>query len=123
MVIRVTPHPVLQRQGVDLFVEMPLSFSHAALGTEVLIPTLKDKVRLKIPPGTQSGTIFRLRGRGIPELHGQGTGDLHVQVTVQTPTKLSAKQKSLLEELAKEGKETLKPTKGFFEKVKDVFVD
>lgn len=105
VVIHVNPHEFFKREGDNLFCEVPITFSQAALGDEIEIPTLNGKARLKIPPGTQTGTIFRLRGEGIPHLRGRGKGDQNVRVRVVTPKKLSKKEKELFEELAKiEGK-------------------
>ena len=100
----------------------PISFSQAALGDQVEIPTLKEKITIKIPPGTQTGTVFRLRERGIKRLDDDSYGDQLVKIIVKTPAKLTKKQEELLKELALENKEKLKIEKGFFEKVKEVFV-
>ncbi len=110
--IHVLPHKVFERKGSDLRLEIPISFSHAALGTEVEIPTLKDgKATLTIEPGTQPGTILRLRGKGLPDLHSGRLGDLLVKLKVVIPTKLSKKQKELLEQFEKED------DKGFLHKM------
>lgn len=110
--INILPHSKFQRMDSDLFFEMPISFTQAALGAEVEAPTLSGKARIKIPPGTQSGSIFRLRGKGMPRLHSLGTGDLHVKVNVKTPASLTPRQKELLEELAAEFGEKRQPEKG-----------
>ncbi len=120
--IHVGQHEIFERNDVDIIVNYPISFSQAALGDAVEIPTLKDKIKIKIPAGTQSNTIFRLRGKGIKMLHDEGYGDELVRIIVKTPTKLSRKQEDLLSELAGESKEKLKIEKGFFEKVRDVFL-
>lgn len=122
--LRVMPHQFFQREGTDIFFETQLSFVQAALGDEIEVPTLENgkKATLKIPEGTQSGTYFRLKGRGIPHIREpQVRGDLHIQVKVVTPTKLNDKQKDLLREFAKAGgdKQPREGEKGFFKKVKD----
>ncbi|WP_168119317.1 molecular chaperone DnaJ [Paenibacillus sp. HB172176] len=96
IVIRVKSHEFFEREGDDIYCEVPLTFVQATLGDEVEIPTLTEKVKLKIPAGTQTGTYFRLKGKGVPKLRGYGTGDQHVKVTIVTPTKLSEEQKELL---------------------------
>ncbi|PZD93958.1 molecular chaperone DnaJ [Paenibacillus sambharensis] len=100
IVIRVKPHSFFDREGDDIYCEVPLTFAQAALGDEVEIPTLTEKVKLKIPAGTQTGTYFRLKGKGVPRLRGYGQGDQHVKVTVVTPTNLSDEQKDLLRQLS-----------------------
>lgn len=98
--INVEPHPIFDRHGDDLLCEVPITFSLAALGGSIEVPTLNGKARLKIPAGTQSGRIFRLRGKGIQNLHGYGRGDQHVRVVVETPQKLTRQQAELFEKLA-----------------------
>ncbi len=120
--IFVTPHEIFERKGDDILLEFPISFSQAALGDKVEVPTIRDKVNMKIPAGTQSGTIMKLKEEGVKNVNGYGTGDQLVRVKVKTPKKLSAKQKKLFEDLAKENKEKLKIEKGFFEKLKEGFV-
>ncbi len=102
--VNVRPHPLYKRDEDELLYESPLTVTQAALGTDLEVPTLDGKkARIKIPAGTQSGSVFRLKGKGIPRLHGfGGTGDMHVRVNVKTPTNLSGRQKELLEELAAE---------------------
>lgn len=115
-------HPYFERHGDGILYELLISFSQAALGTEMEVPTLTGKVKLHVPPGTQSGKIFRLRSKGIPHLNGYGSGDQLVRVVVWTPTKLSAEERRLFEELAKH--EELSPPKsekGLFGRVKDAF--
>ncbi|MEF2247273.1 molecular chaperone DnaJ [Paenibacillus sp. IITD108] len=96
IVLRVKPHEFFDREGDDIYCEVPLTFVQAALGDEIEIPTLTEKVKLKIPAGTQTGTYFRLKGKGVPKLRGYGQGDQHVKVTLVTPTKLTEEQKDLL---------------------------
>ncbi|NIO37230.1 molecular chaperone DnaJ [Candidatus Bathyarchaeota archaeon] len=105
VVVHVGPHEIFKRSGSDLYYEAYIGFPQAALGTRIQVPTLDGKARLKIPPGTQTGTIFRLKQKGIPHLHGWGRGDQFIRVIVKTPTQLSRHQKRLLSELAKEMKD------------------
>lgn len=111
VVIRIKPHKIFEREGNDINVEAPISFSTAAIGGEIEVPTLNGKKTLKIPAGTQPNTIFRMKGEGIPNLNGFGKGSENVRVTVKVPEKLTKKQKELIEEFEKEDK------KGFFSKV------
>ena len=98
--VHVEPHPIFDRHGDDLLCEVPISYTLAALGGSIDVPTLNGKARLKVPAGTQSGKIFRLRGKGVQNLHGYGRGDQHVRVIVETPQKLTRQQADLLEKLA-----------------------
>lgn len=121
--INVRPHPLFIRDGDNLIHEMNISMTQAALGTELDVPTLDGRARLRIPPGTQSGSIFRIKGKGMPRLHGAGTGDLLVRTNVKIPTSLTPRQRQLLEELAREfgepeGRRHHGKT-GFFEKIVD----
>ncbi|MBP3966174.1 molecular chaperone DnaJ [Paenibacillus lignilyticus] len=100
IVIRVKPHDFFERENDDIYCEVPLTFAQAALGDEIEIPTLTEKVKLKIPAGTQTGTYFRLKGKGVPRLRGYGQGDQHVKVTVVTPTALNEEQKELLRQFS-----------------------
>lgn len=104
--LNLLPHPLFQRSDSDLLYEMPISITQAALGFEAEVPTLNGRAALKIPPATQTGSIFRLRGKGMPRLHGVGYGDLHIKVKVKTPASLTARQRQLMEELAAEFGET-----------------
>ena len=94
--VRVKPHPQFKRDGTTVLYEQPISFYQAAMGAELEIPTIDGKVKYTLPAGTQTGTTFRLRGKGIPELRGRGRGDQYVTVTVQVPTALTAEQKEAL---------------------------
>jgi molecular chaperone DnaJ len=96
IVVHMAEHPVFARDGSDLFMEAPISFSQAALGDEIEVPTLDGKALVKIPPGTQTGTVFRLKGKGLPDVRGRGIGDQFVKITVVTPSKLSSEQKELI---------------------------
>jgi molecular chaperone DnaJ len=124
--IHVEEHAFFERDGADLYCKFPVSFSQAALGAEVEVPSLEGKETLNIPEGTQTGTRFRLKGKGIPRLEGHGRGDLHVIVSVVTPTRLKQEQRRLLEELAaldtpQNSPEDSQAEKSFTEKVKDLF--
>jgi len=101
VVLHVKAHKFFERLGDDIMFELPLSFPQLALGCEVEVPTLSDKVKMKIPAGTQVNATFRLKGKGMTKLHGRGNGDLHVKIGVVVPTKLSAEQKKLLHEFDK----------------------
>ena len=122
VVLHVKPHSFFEREGKDLFCSVPISFSQAALGAEISIPTLDGDYKLKIPEGTQSGTVLRLRGKGLPSIRGGGKGDLHVQVRLQTPTRLNKRQRELLAELGGTSTIENKPEpRSLFEKVKEIF--
>ena len=111
---------MFKRQGNDVVCEIPITFVQAALGAELEVPTLDGKVRYNIPEGTQTGTVFRLRGKGIPYLRGSGRGDQYVKVHVEVPKKLNEKQKNALKEFAELiGDEVYEQRKGFFEKMRD----
>ena len=98
--VDVQPHAIFEREGSSVLLEMPISITQAALGATIEVPTLDGKVKYDLPEGTQTGTVFRLRGKGIPYLRGSGRGDQYVTVTVQTPKGLSGEQKELLRQLA-----------------------
>ena len=122
VVFHVKEHEFFERDGDDIYCEIPLTFVQAALGDEIMVPTLHGKVQLKIPAGTQSGTKFRLRGKGVPNVRGYGQGDQHIIVKVITPKKLSDKQKDLLREFAEASGQTVdEDTEGFFKKMKRAF--
>lgn len=99
IVVHIAEHPVFTRDGKDLWVEAPITFSQAALGAEIKVPTLDGDALVTVPPGTQTGTVFRLKGMGMPDLQGYSNGDEFVRVTVVTPTKLTPQQKELLRQL------------------------
>ncbi|HVZ65241.1 MAG TPA: molecular chaperone DnaJ [Lacunisphaera sp.] len=122
IVVHVRDHEIFERQGDDLFCEIPIKFTLAALGGTIEVPTLQGKAALKIPAGTQSNTTFRLKGRGMPHLRGSATGDQLIRVQVEVPTHLSAEQKKILEEFARLGGDTDEPmAKNFFEKARKFF--
>lgn len=102
VVVDVAPHPNLSREGADIVSEQEISFSQAALGTEINIKTVQGDVKLRIPSGTQPNTVFRLRGKGVPHVRGEGYGDHYVRLKVTVPKHLTHRQKELLEELDKE---------------------
>jgi molecular chaperone DnaJ len=122
VLIYVKPHPVFSRHGNDILCEVPISFVQAALGSQIEVPTLEGKVKMTVPAGTQSGKIFRLKGKGVVDLHERLRGDEHVRVIVETPTRLNAQQKKLLEEFAAMGGDDITPMKkSFTDKVKGMF--
>ena len=122
IVIEVKDHPFFTRHGEDISCEVPVSFVQAALGAEIQVPTLEGMAKLEIPPGTQSGSEFRLKGKGFPSLNGYGRGDLVVKVVVEVPTRLTVKQRELLQEFAKlQDSEGTPMVKNFFKKVKKLF--
>ncbi len=127
VILSVKPHPFFKRQGNDIIYELPISFTQAALGDEVEVPTVDNKATmLKIPGGTQSGRSFRLKGMGVPVVHSSARGDQHVIVKVVTPTNLTVEQRHLLEEFARIEKEQSEQDgknifRNLFEKTKDVF--
>jgi molecular chaperone DnaJ len=120
VVIHVREHEFFQRDDLDLHCELPLSFSQAALGTVRPVPTIDGEESLTIPPGTQSGVTFRLKGRGVPAVEGGRRGDQYVRTRLRTPSRLSDTQRELFEELARlEGEEPEEP--GLFDRVKNIF--
>ena len=122
IVIHVKPHEIFQREGDDLFCEVPVSFVQATLGADLEVPTLNGKAQLRVPPGTQPGTPFSLKGRGIKNVQGYGQGNLVVRVNVEVPTRLNAGQRAKLEEFAGLCDETVNPiSQSFFEKAKNFF--
>jgi molecular chaperone DnaJ len=100
VVFQVRTHEFFERDGDDIYCEMPITFVQASLGDEIEVPTIQGKIKLKVPAGTQSGTKFRLKGKGVPNVRGYGVGDQHIIVRIITPTKLTEKQKQLLAEFA-----------------------
>jgi molecular chaperone DnaJ len=121
VVLHVREHPLFVRDGSDIVCDVPVSFAQAALGAEVEVPTLEGTTKVKVPAGVQSGQVLRLRGRGIPDLNGYGRGDEIVRIVVETPRRLSARQRELLEEFARLSGEEVHPlSKSFLEKVKSM---
>jgi molecular chaperone DnaJ len=122
VVIHLREHEIFSRDEDDLFCEVPISFAVAALGGELKVPTLQGQAMLKIPPGTQGGTQFRLRGYGITNIDSKAKGDLRVRVLVEVPTKLNGDQRKKLEEFAAScGDDNTPIHRGFFDKAKDFF--
>lgn len=122
--IRVRAHPIFKREGDTVICEIPITFTQAALGGEIRVPTLNGRARLKVPPGTQTNKIFRLRKMGIPHLHSSGRGDQWVKVIIETPVNLSAEQKQLLKRLEEVGRGNGQPkARDFFNKVRQIFGD
>jgi molecular chaperone DnaJ len=122
LTIQVKAHPFFRRIGDDVTCQVPIGFTQAALGGEVEVPTLEGKARLKVPAGTQPGTVLRLKGKGIPRRTGIGRGDQMTEVTIEVPTKLTARQRELIGELATELSETIQPQqKTFMDKLRDFF--
>lgn len=125
--IKVRPHAIFTREDSDLYCEVPISFTTAVLGGELDVPTLEGRVKLKIPPETQTGKLFRLRGKGVKSVHGGAVGDLLCRIEVETPVNLNRKQKELLEEFERsmeEGKGKHSPrTSNWFDGVKKFFED
>src|SRR5262249_53340616 len=122
VVLQVKEHPFFERDGTDLHCVVPISYSQAALGTEIQVPTLDGEHALKVPEGIQSGTTMRIRGKGVPVLNGHGKGDLFVEIRVQTPGRLSKRQRELLQELDTLSRVENKPQRRtLLGKVKDIF--
>ena len=115
-------HEFFERQENNVYCTIPVSFPQAALGAEIKVPTLEGEEMLEIPEGTQSGSLFRLRGKGIPSLNGKGRGDQFVTVNIVTPNKLNREQRKLLEQFAEVSKIENKPLeKRILDRVKDIF--
>ena len=123
VIFRVGKSDTFEREGADIFYELPINFAQAALGDEVDVPTVHGKVKLKVPAGTQSGTVLRLRGKGAPRLRGSGMGDQHVTVRVVTPKHLTDKQREAMQIFGKEAGTHVESEGNFFDKVKDAFKD
>ena len=120
--IHVRPHEIFQRDGDDLVCDVPVSFVQATLGTEIDVPTLTGKASLKLPAGTQPGTVFRLKGKGVKNIQGYGHGDLHVRINIEVPTQLSSAQRTKLEEFAQLCNGNESPiSQSFFDKAKKLF--
>ncbi len=113
VVIHVQEHDTFERDGNDIYISIPISFAQACLGDEIEVPTLKGTAKLKIPAGTQTDTLFRMKNKGIPSLHGYGKGSEFVKVIVQTPEKLTKKQKELIKQFDKD----IKTKKSFFKRI------
>ena len=122
IVLNVKPHKMFKRNGADLYLEIPISFDQAALGAEIVVPTLEGKVSYKVPAGTQPGTTFRLRDKGIKHLRREAKGDLYVKVNLEVPTKLNGKQKKAIQHMAEAvTEECYQKKSGFAEKIRELF--
>ena len=120
--INVRPHPIFERRSNDVWCEMPITFTQATLGAEVVVPTIDGRVSYQVHEGTQPGDVFKLKGKGIPHLGGRGRGDQFVRVTIEVPKNLSAKQKTILQEFDSVAEEkNYTKRKNFFDKIKDMF--
>lgn len=120
VIVHVKEHELFQRQGNNLYISLPITFTQAALGAELPVPTLEDQEVLTIPSGTQTGTIFRLKGKGLVSLNGRGKGDQFVAVAVVTPSSLNREQRRIFEELAKH-ETRVHDDKGIMDRVKNIF--
>lgn len=119
LVISVRPHPLFRREGTSVLCEAPITFTQAVLGGEMEIPTIDGKVKYEIPEGTQTGTTFRLKGKGIPNMNGRGRGDQYVTVYIETPRNLTREQKEALKKFSETLKENnYEERKSFFKKFK-----
>jgi molecular chaperone DnaJ len=124
IVLEVKDHPFFERRGADLYCTIPISFTQAALGADISVPGLVGEERLSIPEGTQTGSIFRLKGKGLPDPHGGGKGDLYISVRVMTPAKLTREQRRLIHDLGQTLQVENRPAErnsSFFDKMKDIF--
>jgi molecular chaperone DnaJ len=121
--ITVLPHRYFRRQGDDIVLEVAVNLAQAALGTDITVPTVNGHERLKIPAGTQPGTTFHLRGKGVPHLQRNGRGDMYVLVTVSTPTGLSGEQKKLFKELAKSlPADAVPQERGLIDRIREILI-
>lgn len=122
VIIGVKPHKLFKRNGADLLLEIPITFPQAALGADMVVPTLEEKISYKVPPGTQSGMVFRIKGKGIKQLNTSKNGDLFVKVIVEIPKKLSNEQKKLLQQLDDAfNQDEHEQRKGFLDTLKELF--
>jgi molecular chaperone DnaJ len=120
--IQVRSHAFFRRDGDDVLCTVPVTFTHAALGGEVEVPTLDGKGKLRVPAGTQPGSVLRIKGKGIPHRGGMGRGDQRVEVAIEVPTQLTDRQRDLLAELARELGEDVQPQRRtFMSKLRDLF--
>ena len=122
IVINVKPHKLFERRGQDLWLEIPITFDQAALGDDIVVPTLEEKVSYKVPAGTQPGTVFRLKGKGIKSVRSNKKGDLYVKVTLEVPTKLNSKQKKAIAAMGKSvTSECYHKKSNFLDSIKEFF--
>ncbi len=122
VLIKVRPHKLFKRDGNNLYCEIPITFVQATVGAVIEVPTLSGKVKFDLPEGTQSGTKFRLKGKGIKDINGYGVGDMYITVNVEVPRRLNAEQKEALNKFAEVcGEETYETRKSFFDTMKEIF--
>ncbi|MEP6664142.1 MAG: molecular chaperone DnaJ [Verrucomicrobiota bacterium] len=122
VVLHVKAHEIFEREGDDLICEVPISFVQASLGAEIKVPTLTEDAAIRIPAGTQPGTLFRVKGKGVKNVQGYGSGDLHVRINVEVPTRLNGAQRAKIEEFAQLCDEDVNPIgRSFFNKAKNLF--
>ncbi|MBQ1528693.1 MAG: molecular chaperone DnaJ [Clostridia bacterium] len=122
IVISVKPHKMFKRKGSDLQLEIPISFEQAALGAEIIVPTLEEKIKYKVPAGTQPGTKFRIKGKGVPNVRNGRKGDLYIKVNLEVPTKLNAEQKKAVEDMGKKlDEKCYKGKSRFKDMIKELF--
>lgn len=122
VLVNVRPHPIFERRGNDVWCEIPITFTQASIGAEVVVPTIDGRVSYMVREGTQPGDVFKLKGKGIPRLGGHGRGDQFVRVTVEVPKNLSQKQKAILQEFDSVAEDkNYQKRKSFFDKIKDMF--
>jgi molecular chaperone DnaJ len=120
--ISIKPHPLFSRHNSDLVCQVPISFTQAALGAKIEVPTLKGSEKLEIPPGTQHGEVFKLKGKGLPDIRSYRAGDELVQVMIEVPKKLTEQQRQVLQQFAAmEDSSVMPQKKGFVDKLKDMF--
>ena len=120
--INVRPDPIFERDGYDVWTEIPITYTQAALGDEITVPTVEGKVTYTVPEGTQTGTVFRLRGKGIQKIHSSSHGDHYVRVIIEVPRNLSKEQKNILKEYEKTlSEKNYAKRKSFFEKIRNKF--
>jgi len=120
IMVNLRPDSLFERDGFDVWCDIPITFSQAVLGDDIVVTTIDGKVQYTGPEGTQSGTVFRLRNKGIPYVNGRGRGDQYVKVNIEVPRNLTGKQKESLREFEKlTGDKNYEKRKGFFDKLKD----
>ena len=120
--VRVAPHKLFKRDGNNLYCDIPITFVQATVGAVIEVPTLNGKIKFDLPEGTQPGTKFRLRGRGIKDVNGYGVGDMYITVNVEVPKHLNTEQKKSLNNFAKLcGEDAYKTRKSFFDSMKEIF--
>jgi molecular chaperone DnaJ len=122
VVITIQSHPLFEREGSDLHCQVPISFAQAALGDEIEVPTLEGKVKLRVPEGTQTGKVLRLRGKGVPSIRSSARGEQLLHIFVEVPTRMSKRQRELIEQFAEASGTEVSPfTKSFLDKLRDLF--